>query len=160
MTDLILRPMTEAEYEGFHSKLIAEYARVNVEAGNWLEEEALELSKSGLEELLPQGLETPKVLLLSAENSEGLYIGYIWIGLERPGTTTPSAWIYDIEVSADQRGKGYGRLLLRAAEEETLKNGVTTLGLNVFGSNTVARKLYETSGYTVAQVRLSKELVG
>ena len=158
LTELILRPMTASEYHSFHSKLIAEYARVNVEEGNWLQEESMELSKNGLEELLPNGVETPRTLLLAAENSGGEYVGYVWIGLDRPGTTTPSAWIYDIEVSLDQRGKGYGRLLLQAAEKETVRNGVTTLGLNVFGSNIVARTLYETSGYSVAQVRMSKKL--
>ena len=57
-----------------------------------------------------------------------------------------------------QRGKGYGRALLRAAEEETLRNGVPTLGLNVFGRNHVARKLYESSGYSITQIAMSKEL--
>lgn len=42
MTELTLRPMSEVEYERFHSKLVVEYARVNVEAGNWLAEESLD----------------------------------------------------------------------------------------------------------------------
>jgi len=150
--------MSEAEYERFHSNLAAEYARVNVEAGNWPEEESLELSKNALEELLPQGRGTPRVLLLSADNSAGEYVGYLWIGLDRPGTSKPFAWIYDIEVSEAQRGKGYGRALLRAAEEETLRNGIPTLGLNVFGTNQVARKLYESSGYSITQIAMSKTL--
>lgn len=158
MSELTLRSMTDAEYRAFDSKLVAEYARVNVEAGNWLEEEATELSKSALEQLLPHGRETPRVLLLSAENSDGEYVGYLWIGLDRPGTLKPFAWIYDIEVAEVQRGKGYGRALLRAAEKETLKNGIPTLGLNVFGTNLVARKLYESAGYEITQIAMSKEL--
>lgn len=152
--------MSEAEYEAFHSKLVAEYAKVNVESGNWLEEESLALSQNALDTLLPEGRQTPRVLLLSADNSEGEYVGYVWIGLDRPGTAKPFAWIYDIEVAKDQRGKGYGRALLREAERETLKNGITTLGLNVFGNNHVARKLYETSGYSITQIAMSKQLVG
>jgi ribosomal protein S18 acetylase RimI-like enzyme len=142
MTKLTLRPMSDVEYE----------------AGNWLEEESLELSKNALEQLLPQGRQTPRVLLLSADNSAGEYVGYLWIGLDRPNTSKLSAWIYDIEVAEEQRGRGYGRALLRAAEKETLKNGVPTLGLNVFGTNHVARKLYESSGYSITQIAMSKQL--
>ena len=157
MGKLTLTPMTDNEYEAFFAKLIVEYAAVNVEAGNWHKEEAMEMSKKASEQLLPQGLQTPRVLLLSAENAEGEYVGYLWIGLDRPGALG-SAWIYDIEVSENQRGKGYGRALLRAAEEETLKHGVETLGLNVFGTNAVARKLYESAGYEITQIAMSKEL--
>ena len=158
MTELTLRPMSDSEFEAFHSKLVTEYAAVNVEAGNWLDEESLELSRKELERLLPEGRDTPRVLLFAAENSAGEYVGYLWIGLDRPGTSKPFAWIYDIEVAEAHRGKGYGRALLRAAEEETLKNGVPTLGLNVFGSNKVARKLYESSGYSITQMTMSKQL--
>lgn len=150
--------MGDAEYEAFHLKLVAKYAQVNVEAGNWLEEESVELSKNALKQLLPQGRDTPRVLLLSADNSTGEYVGYLWIGLDRSGTSKPGAWIYDIEVAQEQRGKGYGRALLRAAEEETLRNGVPTLGLNVFGNNHVARRLYASSGYSVTQLSMSKTL--
>ena len=150
--------MSEAEYESFHSKLITEYARVNVEAGNCLEEESLELAKKSLGQLLPLGKETLRVLLLSADNAHGNYVGYIWIGLDRPNTSKPIAWIYDIEVAKDQRGKGYGRDLLRAAENETLKHGIKTLGLNVFGANHVAINLYKSEGYSITQMAMSKEL--
>lgn len=157
MSELTLRPMTDSEYEAFYSKLAVEYAAENVKAGNWLEDDALELSKKALEALLPQGRDTPRVLLLSADNSNGKYVGYIWVGLDRVGSNT-GAWIYDIEVTESARGKGYGRDLLRAAEEETVKNGVHTIGLNVFGSNKIARNLYKSSGYDVTQIAMSKEL--
>ena len=117
----------------------------------------MEMSKKACEQLLPQGLQTPRVLLLSAQNAEGEYVGHLWIGLDRPGAPG-SGWIYDIEVAENQRGRGYGRQLLRAAEEETLKHGVSILGLNVFGTNTVARKLYESSGYSITQIAMSKKL--
>lgn len=85
-------------------------------------------------------------------------MGYIWIGLDRPGTSKPMAWIYDIEVAEDQRGKHYGRKLLRAGEAETLRQGIHTLGLNVFGTNHVARNLYKSEGYSITQMQMSKEL--
>ncbi len=157
MAELTLRTMSDAEYETFLSKLVVEYAAVNVEAGNWHEEEAMEMSMKACVQLLPEGKETPRVLLLVAENPEGEFVGHLWIALDRPGAPG-SGWIYDIEVAENQRGKGYGRALLRAAEEETLKHGVGILGLNVFGTNTVARKLYESAGYSITQIAMSKKL--
>lgn len=158
VTQLTLRPMSDAEYEAFYSKLIREYAADNVEAGNWLEEDSIDLATKDSAALLPQGRETPKVLILSADNSDGETIGYVWIGLERHGAPGGGAWIYDIEVAESQRGKGYGRALLRAAEEVTAKNGVIKLGLNVFGVNTTARNLYESAGYSITQIQMSKKL--
>lgn len=158
MDELTLRPMTDAEYETFYAKLITEYAVVNVEAGNWQEEDSIELAKKDAEFLLPQGRDTPKVLLLSADNSIGENVGYAWIGLERKGPAGAGAWIYDIEIRQAQRGKGYGRALLKAAEEETVRNGVSKLGLNVFGPNKIARSLYESAGYEVTQLQMSKQL--
>lgn len=123
-------------------------------------ENAIELSKYAAEQLLPQGRDTPRVLLLCAENSDGEYVGYVWVGLERSGGASPGAWIYDIEVNETHRGKGYGRAILQAAEKETLKNGVTKIGLNVFGPNQVARNLYESAGYDITQMQMSKRLDG
>lgn len=158
MDELTLRPMADTEYDAFYSKLITEYAAVNIEAGNWTDENALELSRNAAQQLLPEGRETPRVLLLCGENSDGEYVGYIWVGLERSGGASPCAWIYDIEVHESQRGKGYGRALLKAAEEVTIKNGVNKIGLNVFGPNQVARNLYESAGYEITQIQMSKQL--
>lgn len=158
MSELTLRPMTDVEYEVFLGEQLTGYAEANIESGNWSEADALELSRKAYAGLLPNGLSTPRVILRKAENSDGEIVGQVWIGLDRPDSPVPSAWIYYIEVSEVYRGKGYGRDLLRAIEEETLRNGVSTIGLNVFGSNTVARKLYESAGYTVGQVRMSKKL--
>ena len=158
MIEVRLRPMTHVEYEAFYSKLIVEYATVNVEAGNWLKEDSIELATKASKELLPHGRETSRVLLMTAENSEGESVGYVWVGLDRVGAPNTGAWIYDIEVYEARRGQGYGRALLAAAEKETLKNGVNKLGLNVFGSNTVARTLYESAGYDITQIQMSKQL--
>jgi ribosomal protein S18 acetylase RimI-like enzyme len=97
------------------------------------------------------------MLLLMAETSDGAVVGHVWVGLERrPGF--PGAWIYSIEIDPDQRGNGYGRSLLVAAEHETARRGIKTIGLNVFGPNTVARNLYASAGYEVASLQMHKEL--
>ena len=63
-----------------------------------------------------------------------------------------------IEVDDARRGGGLGRALLAAAEQTARKAGYTSIGLNVLGANTVARTLYETSGYVVDAQQMSKSL--
>ncbi len=83
-------------------------------------------------------------------------MGVVWVALDRP--RTGEAWIYDIEVNPEHRGKGYGRALLQAAEEEAAQHGSKAIGLNVFGTNTVARQLYESAGYQITALNMRKEL--
>ena len=150
--------MLPSEFDTFRVKLVREYAAAGVSAGRWSAEEAEEQSAAQTSELLPKGLESPRVLLMMAENDETETIGHVWVGLDRRGPVGGGAWIYDIEVVEAYRGQGYGRATLHAAEQETLKNGVSTLGLNVFGTNTVARTLYESSGYEITSQQMQKEI--
>jgi ribosomal protein S18 acetylase RimI-like enzyme len=47
---------------------------------------------------------------------------------------------------------------LKLAEEFARNRGATKLELNVFGNNTVARGLYESLGYRISTVHMSKVL--
>lgn len=157
MNNLSVRPMMSAEFEAFRDRLVREYAAKHVRAGNWTEQEAQARSAEQTAELLPQGVETPGMLLLMAETPGGEPVGHVWLGLER--RHGPGAWIYSIEIAQDQRGKGYGRALLRLAEQETARRGVGAIGLNVFGPNTVARNLYESAGYETVSLQMHKQLL-
>jgi len=155
---LTVRPMTEAEFEKFRSHTIVEYAAVNVTAGHWSKEDSLEKSTQAITTLLPEGMSTPNTLLLTAIGPDGNEIGYLWIGLRRTANPADGAWIYDIELYEEFRGKGYGRQLLAEAERLVKSHGVQKLGLNVFGSNTIARNLYESAGYDVTSQQMSKAI--
>ncbi|HEY1824825.1 MAG TPA: GNAT family N-acetyltransferase [Acidimicrobiales bacterium] len=82
-------------------------------------------------------------------------VGTLWLGLHNG--VGPDWWIYEIEISERFRGTGYGRPTLAAAEEFVRAQGGTRLGLNVFGTNAVARHLYEAAGYSVANIEMYKE---
>ena len=81
-------------------------------------------------------------------------MGLAWIALEQGEKR--GAWIYDIEIAPAQRGKGYGRALLRALEQLVADHGVESIGLNVFAGNDVARRLYESSGYKTTSMHMRK----
>ena len=157
MASLTLNPMTAEEVGVLMARTAKEFAAEQVAAGNWPEESATELGLAETARLLPQGADTPGMSLFSAFDGD-LRVGYVWLNLEPRISTSGEAWIYDIEVDASLRGRGYGRRLLEAAEDEARRAGATYLGLNVFGANRVARSLYETSGYQVKTMQMRKEL--
>jgi ribosomal protein S18 acetylase RimI-like enzyme len=158
MTDLRLRPAADAEFDAWRVRLISAYAAEKVQAGDWTAEEAGGLAARQTDSLLSRGARTPGMLVLAAEAPDGEPVGMVWVALnrDRPG----AAWIYYIEVRPEQRGKGYGRALLRAAEQHSARHGATEIGLNVFGPNAVARSLYETSGYEITAINMRKRLAG
>ena len=157
MADLELRPMTEPEFAAFRSGLISSYAADKTKAGEWTREEAQQRSAREIDDLLPAGRRSPGMLLMAAWTPAGEPVGSVWVAL-RPGQPAASAWIYDIVVSAQNRGQGYGRALLAAAEREAARHGAAEIALNVFGDNTVARGLYESSGYEVTALQMRKPL--
>jgi ribosomal protein S18 acetylase RimI-like enzyme len=57
--------------------------------------------------------------------------------------------INGIAVAKEAQGRGIGSILLNAATEEATRRGARKITLNVHGTNTVARRLYERHGYIV-----------
>ncbi len=156
MPGLRVRPMTAAEFADFRRESVESYAAHQVEAGYWAAEDAGERAEKQTGELLPQGVGTPGMLLLTGEDAEGNVVGMVWVAIAHPDLGT--AWIYQIVVARDRRGQGYGRALLRGAEDEVRRHGATDIGLNVFGANRVARRLYESAGYDIASLHMRKRL--
>jgi GNAT superfamily N-acetyltransferase len=100
-------------------------------------------------ESLPDGPHTAGQLLRTAW-VDGEEVGWIWVSM--PGHAAPGmAWIDDVMVDEKHRSRGYGRAIIEAAEAELVRLGVDRIGLNVFGDNHVARRLYERMGFEVTQ---------
>ncbi|MDE3031552.1 MAG: GNAT family N-acetyltransferase [Acidobacteriota bacterium] len=157
MTRLTLTRMAADEVDELMARTARDYAAEQVAAGNWPASSATELGLAETARLLPQGADTPGMSILAAFDGEDR-VGYVWLNLEPRISSTGEAWIYDIEVAENLRGRGYGRLLLEAAEDEARRAGATYLALNVFGANRVARSLYERSGYEVKTIQMRKAL--
>jgi GNAT superfamily N-acetyltransferase len=85
-------------------------------------------------------------------------VGGAWLGPNAAESPT-TAWLFEILLDEDVRGQGHGRALLAAIETAALAAGYTSVGLNVFGDNRVARQLYETAGYDVRAMQLTKSLL-
>ena len=151
-----LIPMTQPEYEAFVERVIPEYAADNVRAGYWSESEALEKSREATEKLLPNGLQTENHYLYTLYDGSDA-VGMIWIraDLESP---IKNGFIFELYVDEKFRGKGYGKQAMLLIEEKARELGLKSLGLHVFAVNTVARKLYESVGYEVSSLNMTKKL--
>ncbi|WP_158437717.1 GNAT family N-acetyltransferase [Naasia lichenicola] len=88
--------------------------------------------------------------------ADGDPVGSLWIGPHPQHPDGVDWWVYQIEVDEESRGNGYGRQAMLLAEREVAALGGVTLGLNVFGFNTVARELYASLGYEVTSLQLRK----
>jgi ribosomal protein S18 acetylase RimI-like enzyme len=104
----------------------------------------------------PNGKPAPGHRLFSVER-DGEKVGALWLGLLSSEQPT-LYWVWDITIDAPHQGRGYGRETMLLAEDEARKHGATDLGLNVFGTNSVARHLYESLGYAPMSIRMTKKL--
>ena len=148
--------MKADEFEAYRSRIVTDYATAHVDAGDSSPDRAQGLAAEETESLLPEGADTQGMLLLTAESLKDGIVGLAWVALEHGEKR--GAWIYDIEIVAGQRGKGYGRALLHALEQLVLEHGVESIGLNVFAGNNFARKLYESTGYEATSIQMRKAL--
>jgi ribosomal protein S18 acetylase RimI-like enzyme len=81
-------------------------------------------------------------------------IGVVWLWQDGPNW-----FIYDIDLEEEFRGKGLGRKTMHAIEEYVRARSGTSIGLSVFGFNEVARKLYESEGFSTVRISMKKVLV-
>ncbi|AKL65357.1 MULTISPECIES: GNAT family N-acetyltransferase [Streptomyces] len=146
------RPMTPAEFEAWEATAREEYAETW--AGRGMSPQAARAkSAADHDTLLPRGLATPGVTLQVLE-AAGAPVGHVWVSSQ-----TDRAYVFDVEVRAGHRGRGYGRDLMLLAERAALAGGHRVLALHVFADNTPARRLYESLGYRPTDLNFAKDLI-
>ncbi|MGN6325162.1 N-acetyltransferase family protein [Pseudolysinimonas sp.] len=151
-----VRPMTAEEFSAWQEHSFAAYAVEVSEARGIPFEDARRIAAESHARYLPDGQATAGVHLVVGEDAAGARVGILWVG-PNPNGVGP-AWVYDIEVEEPRRGEGWGRALMREAERLAREDGHAEIGLNVFGSNTVARRLYESLGFATSSVQMRKPL--
>jgi ribosomal protein S18 acetylase RimI-like enzyme len=151
-----LRPMTEAEFAAYRATSEQGYAAQIVDSGQMDAESAATKATEDFARLLPDGLASANMHLWTAL-VDGCPVGIGWIEMrDRPGGAT--AWVFDIEVDEARRGEGLGRAIMLALQQAARDLGAGSMGLNVFGHNTPAIRLYESLGYTVTGQQMKVEL--
>lgn len=147
-----LRRLRDEEFPAWAAAHRAEYLRGLVEHVGMARADAEAKVARDVSSVLPEGLDTPDTWIWAVEE-DGRRVGSLFVGL-RAG----EAWLYDITIEEPERGKGYGRAAMTLLEDELRALGHRTVGLNVWGDNSVARSLYRSLGWDEEAVHMRKRL--
>lgn len=133
----------------------AEYIEERIAAGE-TRAEAEANADNSYRQTFPGGVPTPSQRVFEIL-SDGTAVGYLWIA-PRTDAEPEHWWVWGIEIDEGSRGKGFGRAAMVLAEEQARSEGAASLGLNVFGGNTVARALYASLDYRETSIQMRKSL--
>jgi ribosomal protein S18 acetylase RimI-like enzyme len=156
MASVKVRRMKPTEFHEWRQNSIMSYAEDIAKATGRPIEAALERARKQFSGLLPDGLDTEGTWLLTVLDEFDGDIGRLWVGLhpERVGV----AYVYDFEIHEPQRHRGFGRAAMAATENLVREAGIGEIGLNVFGFNEAARRLYDSLDYRVVATQMTKTL--
>jgi GNAT superfamily N-acetyltransferase len=150
--------MSPEEFSEFAEKSVLEMAKHRArESRRDVDASVIEGVRAEMKRLIPEGQGTKDhffyCLKMEGPNPEG----WIWFCV-REQHGFKRVFICDITVAESSRGKGYGKALLGWLEKKTAELRISEIGLHVFGENSPARKLYESSGYEITNLYLAKTL--
>lgn len=152
-----LKPMPEDRLATWILASQEEFRLSRIEAGESAELAGLRAAES-TERYFGTGRPLPlhQVFDVVIPDAGGTVVGHLWIGPQFGSTT--DWWVWDVEIAEAHRRNGYAREALQLGEAEARALGAQSIGLNVFGYNTGAQALYESLGYGIAAVNMSKKL--
>ena len=156
MQDVKLIPADVEEFRRYVDFSVKNYADEKVKSGNWQPENAMEKSRQAFSELLPEGKDTPGHFVMSIVPENGEDAGILWF--EAENSENRGAYIWDIVVWPEHRGKGLGEGAMLALEEFLRARKIKSISLHVFGHNSVAISLYEKLGYRPTNMNMRKFL--
>lgn len=152
------RPMTKDEYPAYLEYFVNDYAceiksnyRVSLR-------DSITRAKQEISEMLPEGVNTfGQVLMCIVAHSDKTdsHVGYLWY---KPDSTKRTVFIYDFHIFNSSQGLGLGKKSLGAFEAYLQEKGFKEIRLRVAGDNARARHVYETSGFGVTGVNMSKSI--
>ncbi|MGA8296839.1 MAG: GNAT family N-acetyltransferase [Acidimicrobiales bacterium] len=148
------RPFERDEIEAYHASMLARFT-AELEASGMSKEQAR--SHAG---------QSDSLVFPGGKLAEGHYVGHVVVDGDDVGALwlgpaegeVDRWWIYYVEIDEEKRGRGLGREAMLLAESVARDHGATTLGLNVFGDNDIARSLYRSLGYGEVSIQMRKPL--
>lgn len=153
--ELRFEPLIGADLSSWLDVSRAAYIAERMEAGDSTAE-AEANAASSFERLVPGGTPASGQHLGRLLDGDGRRVGHLWVG---PMGEDPTRWwVWDVAIEADLQGQGYGRSAMRLAEHLAREHGASSIGLNVFAHNGIARSLYASLGYVESAVIMRKQL--
>jgi ribosomal protein S18 acetylase RimI-like enzyme len=154
---LKLRTMRDDELPAYIERSRGEYAAELEAQAGYTHEDAQRKAEEDWARILPDAKRPEGNYVFAVEDEAGERVGHLYWA-ERNGEEGRVAFIYDVEVYEQFRGRGYGRETMQLLEDDVRAQGITKVSLSVFGGNEVARKLYASMGYAERAIFMSKTL--
>lgn len=97
--------------------------------------------------------------LIVLEDDDGTYAGHLWLcEMDDPLAGTRRLYVRTVAVVARFRSRGWGRLLMKRAEDGARARRLGGIALMVAADNVVARKLYDEMGFAATQLMMVKKV--
>jgi len=124
-----------------------------------------EVSRQAIEESVAQQLHRMREdqgfpsRAFMARTDDGSPAGFVLVAkTHNDATGQLEASLLSQYVTEPYRGQGLGHRLMEAAEDWARRQGLPRISLSVSVQNTLGQKLYESLGYQVETLRMSKKL--
>lgn len=111
------------------------------------------------EAVLAEIIASPATHLLVATDDDGTVLGALTLVVFRIPTGL-RAWIEDVVVDGDARGRGVGEALNRAALDLAADRGCRTVDLTSRPSREAANRLYQSLGFTRRDTNVYRIVIG
>ena len=139
-----LSPMTAAEFETFRNRNRRRYAQeLLLTKQTEVEAHAMAEAQGALDEVLPQGLDTPLNYILLARDDLGRAVGEVWCDTTEPDTV----FLNDLYVYTKNRKQGVGDAIVAAVEQIAEKGDFGRVVTHVYHENKAAAALFARRGY-------------
>ena len=150
--------MSVEAFEKFKTESQSAYAANLASAELIPYDEALKNASEQFDKLVPSGTSTPGQSFFDViETSSGDSIGFLWIGFQtRFGRKVAS--INDIGIATKNRGKGFGKALMKLVEDEARKVAAVRIRLHVIHNNQVEKSLYLAMGFEPTNLDMRKDI--
>lgn len=153
-----LEPMSADEFRDSFERAILRVAEENVRRGLWVAGMALEAARSEVNQLLPQGRDTPGFSFSKiVDETTNEKVGETWYAVDSKGGRA-HFWVHWIMVEPPFRRRGYGRATLEELATMARGAGADRIGLHVLADNSDALGLYGALGYRPTSLRMARRL--
>ena len=134
------------------------WVRLGPERQRRMERQAVEESVARQIERLRGDEGFPNQVFL-AKMDDGTPAGFVWVARTHNDSTGQlEASLLNQYVAESYRGQGLGHRLMEMAEEWARQQGLPRISLSIGVRNTLGQKLYESLGYEIETLRMSKRL--
>ncbi|PKH12082.1 MULTISPECIES: N-acetyltransferase [Planomicrobium] len=151
-----LTEMNDEEFDQYMEFFIPDYAKDLSDNFMIPYEKALGESEDLMATLLPDRQNSADQHIRNIYSPEDdKKIGVLWYNIQAESN---KAYVYHILIHEAFRKRGFASLVLEELEETVKSAGVTSMGLNVFGNNPGAQRVYEKLGYQPASMAMGKRI--